>query len=184
VKDDTRSVRPLVSPVFEYRMFGALQIATSAVFLAVAGLRGGDGGAPLVPYLGLAAFFGLGMYVTAYRRGVKKAAADPAPAPTSERESAWRTWKRGLVSLALLAPVYLVAVAGRGEIFVAAILAGNGAAMWWVGTWLARREREAGRLLREPRYRWRGEDSGFGGRGIMDARDFYVDAQRPSGVAP
>jgi hypothetical protein len=168
-------VRPLVSPVFEYRLFGGLQIATSAIFLVVAGLRGGDGGAPLVPYLALAAFFGIGMYLSVYRRGVRKAAGNPAPAPTTEREPASRTWRRGLVNLALLTPVYLLAVAGRDEIFVAGILAGNGAAFWWMSHWLGRRQRAIGPLLREPRYRWRGENSRFGGRGIMDARDFYLE---------
>ena len=174
VQRNFRRVRPLVSPVFEFKLLGRFETAVGAVTL-VAGLVADGSLGDLLRFLVSAAFFGGVMYLIVYRRFVKKAATNPGPAPTAEREPASRTRRRAAVNVAFLALLFALAIATGGNVgVVAGILVGNGVAIWCAGNWLAAREREIGPLLREPRYRFRGERSRFGGRGIMDARDFYV----------
>lgn len=148
-------MKPLVSPVAEYRLIGVVLLiggaACSAIAIDVQGVV-----AALVAVAVGALIFGGCMYVSTYRPLVRCAVQDLAPAPTDDRESRWVTARRIVV---LTGPVMvtclLVAVVSGMPGTVAGIAVGNGAAMWWTSRWLRGWEVHTGqRLLREPRWRW------------------------------
>jgi hypothetical protein len=170
-------VKPLASPVVEYRLMGIAQIVGGVVFALVGAVTVG----PLVAVLELVfvgAFFGSWMYVLAYRRFVRRAVGGPAAAGSAEREPAGRMRRRvGLTISALLIFMAAVAVVTDTVALAGGIAAGNGAALLLSSRWLQRWERQHHtRLLREPRWRWsRKGPRGWGrGRGTMDSQDFYV----------
>jgi hypothetical protein len=171
------SMRPLVSPVFEYRLMGR------AMLLAGAGMVG----AGVLVEGALDALLGLlvplaivtpWMYLLVYRRFLRAAAENPAPAPTDAREPRTVTVRRVVASTA---PTIIVAVAFAVLTGVPSplggLLIGNALAMLSATRWLAAWERANGPILREPRIRFNGAGGrGWGrGRGRMDPRDFYRD---------
>lgn len=172
-------MRPLVSPVVEYRLLG-LAALLGGLALGLVALAIEDPVAALAGLLLTGAFFAGWMYLLAYRR-FARAAVQERPGPTtSEREPEART--RGRVALTT-APV-LVLMAAFGLLFdtpaiFGGILAGNGAALLLTSRWLRNWEQEhRSRVLREPRWRWRSEGgrSWAQGSGIMAPQDFYVVA--------
>jgi hypothetical protein len=116
------------------------------------------------------------MYLLVYRRFVRAAAENPAPAPTDAREQRTVTVRRVAASTA---PMIIIGVAfavltGLPSPF-GGLLIGNALAMLMAARWLAAWERANGQLLREPRFRFNrtGRRGWARGRGRMDPEDFY-----------
>jgi hypothetical protein len=170
-------MKPLASPVAEYRLAGIAQLAGGLLFGVVGAVVAG----PVAAAAGLVlagVLFATGMYRLAYRRYARAAVDGPAAAPTTEREPAGRTRRRvAVTSAALLIYTAAVALWTRTPALVGGIVAGNGAALMLTSRRLRDWEHEHdSRLLREPRWRWsRSGSRGWGrGRGMMDPQDFYV----------
>jgi hypothetical protein len=171
------SVRPLVSPVFEYRLMGRAMLLAGAAMVGAGVLVEGA----LDALLGLLVPLAIvtpWMYLLIYRRFLRAAAKDPAPAPTDAREQRTVTVRRVVVSTA---PTIMVAVALAVLTGVPSplggLLIGNALAMLRATRWLAAWERANGHLLREPRFRFN-RPGGRGwarGRGRMDPQDSYRD---------
>lgn len=172
-------MRPLASPVTEYRVFGVAQLVGGLMFgvVAVAVAE------PVVAFVELAlaaALFGASMYLIAYRRWVRSAVERPA-APSTPKLEPPATTRRRVVLVTTGQLVLLGAIAVMSEIpaLVGGIAAGNGAALFLASRWLRNWElTHHSRLLREPRWRFSREGThGWArGRGIMDPQDFYVVA--------
>lgn len=162
------SVKPLRSPVLEHRLLGASSLigglVVAAATIATEGALGG-----LVALAIGALLYGAVMYGAFYRRQVRLALEAPSVSPTGEREPVRMTCLRTaalFVPLALFMAIVAVSLAPAP---IGGILVGSGCGLVATSRQMRRWEREHGsRLLREPRYRWRG-------RGIMDARDFYAE---------
>jgi hypothetical protein len=167
-------MKPLASPVVEYRLAGIAQLAGGLMF----GVVGAVAARPVVAAAGLVpagVIFATGMYWLAYRRYARSAVAGPAGAPTIEREPTGRTRRRVAVTTAALLFTAAVALWMRTPALVGGIVAGNGAALVLTSRWLRDWEHEhESRLLREPRWRWSGSRGWGRGRGTMDPQDFYV----------
>ena len=173
-------MRPLASPVAEYRVLGLLT-AAGGVVLGVVGAAVQN---PVMSGLGFAVAVGITgpwMYWLAYGRFARKAVREPAPAPPpAGREPENETRRRAaLTAGVLLVFMAIVGLATHALGVVGGIAAGNGAALTASGHWLRRWEkRNRLSLLREPRWRWsrRGAHGWGRGRGMMDPQDFYVIA--------
>lgn len=184
--------KPLASPVIEYRWDGIGMLVLGLAFGAVSVILGPALGA--VALLGFfAPPFGAAMYLTVLRRGAREVVARAdGPPPTTERETARATLRRVIRMLALqaagmaaiVALFQLIATAGgalASGAYASGAFLGMGGALIATSRWLRRWEEErSALLLREPRYRWRGDGQrgSSWGRGMFDARDFYV-VQRP-----
>ena len=172
-------MRPLASPVTEYRVFGLGQIA-GGLLMGVVAVAAEGLVAAVVEVLLVGLWVVAWMYLLGYRRLMRRAAQDPPPPPTSEREPPATTRRRMLlITGELLVFLAAVALVTRTPGLVAGIAIGNGAGLVLASRWLARWEVEAGRrLLREPRWRFsRPGRRGWGrGRGLMDPSDFYAEA--------
>jgi hypothetical protein len=179
-------VRPLVSPILEYRLMGRMQVALGCALAAVATAAEGVLTAVVV-VLFEAAFFGTVMYLVCYRRFARGVLADPAPAPTEEREPEAATLRRIGSTTGALALSFVVIAALTVPSVVAGVGLGNGAACLQVARLWRRWEDEYGRLLlREPRWRFsRAGRRGWGrGRGMLDPQDFYAAVPRDPPHAP
>jgi hypothetical protein len=168
-------MRPLRSPILEYRIEGALQLLGGvAIGVVAASTR-----RPVPVALGLlvgAVFFGGVMYVLVYRRYIGDAVRDARTVPADAAyESGAVTGRRvAMRALATLLPLLAFAVLLRNPTVLAAIASGNGAVFLVLSRWMEHWQRQQGvQVLREPRYRWRRENKRRG-RGVMDAQDFYV----------
>lgn len=152
-------MKPLVSPIAEFRLLGVVLLiggfALTVVAIDVQGVV-----AALVAVVVGASIFGGFMYVSAYRPLVRRAVEAPASAPTDGRESGRVTTRRILVLTGpVLVAVLLVAVVTGMPGSVAGIVVGSGAAAWLTSRWLRRWEGQTGqRLLREPRWSWGSRD--------------------------
>lgn len=169
-------MRPLVSPILEYRLMGRMQVALGGGLAVVAMIAEGALTAAVV-VLFEAAFFGTIMYLACYRRFARGVIADPAPAPTEEREPSAATLRRVGVTTGALAVSFVVIAALTVPSVVAGVGLGNGAACLRVARLWRRWEDEHGRVLvREPRWRFsRAGRRGWGrGRGMLDPQDFYT----------
>ncbi|MEA2256575.1 MAG: hypothetical protein QOG35_2620 [Solirubrobacteraceae bacterium] len=172
-------MKPLVSPVTEYRLMGLAFVALGLVLAVVAMATQRPLGV-LAVFLFEVPFFGVWMYRLALRRYARQAVGAAAPPPTAGRERLTRTGRR--IALAMvpgLAVMATIALVGGMPALIGGIAAGQGAALLWTGRWLRRWERQYHRqILREPRWRWNREgEHGWGrGRGVMDPQDFYVVA--------
>ncbi len=154
---------------------GMVQLVGGAALTAVAIADQGAVAAVVAVAFGASVYGGL-MYAWLYRPAVRRGVEDPALAPTDDREPGWATTRRILaITGPMLVIFLLVAVASGTPGIVAGIAVGNGAAVWWTSCWLRRWELQAGRrLLREPRWRGRRQETGGWGRGVFDPQDFYV----------
>lgn len=148
-------MRPLASPVTEFRLTAGVLLIGGAAFTAAAIAAQGTAAAVATVVVG-ASIYGGGMYVSAYRTLVRSGVEDPVSAPTDDRESRWATTRRSLALAGFVLGVCLLLVVAFGAPdIVAGIVVGNGAATWWMGRWLRGWEEQTGqRLLREPRWRW------------------------------
>jgi hypothetical protein len=168
-------VKPLASPIVEYRLMGSIQIALGVALTVVAVVV--DGPAAAIVVLFEAALFGTLMYVLCYRRFARRVVADPRPAPVEAREDSGATTRRvGLINAALGLSFLVIAVATVPSV-VAGISVGNGAACLRVCRLWRRWEQEHGQaLLREPRWRFSAAGRrGWGrGRGMLDPQDYYA----------
>jgi hypothetical protein len=176
-------MKPLASPVVEYRTLGLVNLATGTVVGGVAVAIVDKPLGAVARFLLLAAFFGGFMYMLVYRRYVQQAVAvaqdDPGAAREASSVTRRRTIIRTLPSLVLLVALSFLS---RSPALIGGIAAGNGAALVAVSRWIHRCERKhAVQILREPRWRWgRQGKLGWGrGRGIMDSQDFYIVRSEP-----
>src|ERR1035441_422220 len=183
---DGTALKPLASPAVEYRVTGALILATGIV-LGVAAVAIQTPGQAAFRFLFLAVFFGGIMYVATYQRFLRKAVtqARHLPDPVTREDPA--ATRRRAVHRALLLSIFEVILAWlfRDAALVGGITAGGGAALLAASRWIERWEREQGvQVLREPRWRWSRQGRwGWGrGRGAMDPQDFYV--VRSEGPSP
>jgi hypothetical protein len=168
-------MKPLRSPILEYRIDGALQLLVGiAIGVVTASAR-----RPVpvtLGWLGGAVFFGGVMYALIYRRFIRDAVRDARAVPADAAyESVAVTYRRVATrAFAILVPLIVFALILRNPTILAAIASGNGAMLLVLSRWIERWQREHGvHVLREPRYRWRRENKRRA-RGVMDARDFYV----------
>jgi len=173
----TRSteLRPLVSPVLEYRWIGIAYLASGSGFGLFAVLAGSTLEA-LFTLLFFGSFFGAAMYLFTCQRNVIAAVESLGPPPTAARETRSATLLRIARDLSLTCALLVVLslVSGRPD-YAGGALLGMGGALLLTSAWLHRWQMaNPGLLLREPRNRWtRAEDGSFG-RGNMDRRDFYL----------
>jgi hypothetical protein len=172
-------VKPVVSPVLELRIMGALQVAAGVVFGAVATVLDDHHLAALFSALVGAGVFGVLMYLTAFRRLMAKAvgAASPLDAAPA-REATGATWWRQVRTVSVLVAAEVVlAVLFAMPALLAGIVLGNGVAVLlgarWMNDW---QTLHSVRLVREPRYRFkRAGRWGWGrGAGSMDGQDYYL----------
>jgi len=177
------AMRPLASPIDEYRFNGILEVAGGLLFgpaaIAV------DGVAGVVALLLCLAFVGTWMYLVAYRRFARRAVRRPAAAPAVDRESIWQTRRRAALTVTglLVFAACVAVITHMPPGLIGGIVAGNGVALLATSRWLSRWEHAHDRtLLREPRWRWSraGKRSWGRGRGVMDPQDFYVLAPSES----
>lgn len=168
-------MKPLVSPVAEYRLMGIIELIGGAALMGVAiAVQGAVAG--LVGTVVMAAFLGSSMYALVYRPSARRAVEAPALAPIGDREPGWVTMRRVLVlTVPLLVTCLLVGAVIGAPSVVAGVVIGNGAGAWWTSRWLRRWEEQTGqRLLREPRWRGRRQDGARPRRGTLHSRGFYV----------
>jgi len=176
-------MKPLASPVLEYRIDGALQVL---VGIAIGGVAA-SARKPIVvgaAWIVGAAIFGGVMYLLTYRRFLTEAVRDAREVPVDAAyESVGATCRRVAIrTLGTTAPLIALTLLLRNPTIAGAIAAGNGAALLLLSRWVDHWQRtHAVRLLKERRYRWRRAGKRRG-RGIMDSRDFYVSVQ--AGVRP
>jgi hypothetical protein len=168
-------MRPLRSPILEYRIDGALQLLVGiAIGVVAASTR-----RPVPVTLGWlvgAVFFGGVMYVLITRRYIRDAVRDARAVPADAAYESVSVTRRRVAkrALATSAPVLVFALLLRNPTVLAAIASGNGAMLLVLSRWIEHWQRQHGvQVLREPRYRWRRENKRRG-RGLMDAQDFYV----------
>lgn len=178
-------MKPLASPVVEYRLMGIGELLGGLAFGLVA-VSVEDPVAAAAWLLGSAGVFGTWMYLTTYRRFARGAVQQPAAPLTAEREPHARTRRRIAMPIAALLVFFAAnAVLMAAPALVGGVAAGNGAALLLTSRWLRRWEQaHQSRLLREPRWRWsRKGRRGWGrGRGVMDPQDFYVVASTDQGA--
>jgi TRAP-type mannitol/chloroaromatic compound transport system permease large subunit len=168
-------MRPLRSPILEYRIEGTLQLLGGIAIGVVAASTHRPVPVTLGWLVGAVIFGGV-MYVLVYRRYIADAVRDARAAPADAAyESGGMTGRRVATrALATLLPLLVLAVLLRNPTVVAAILSGNGAMFLVLSRWMEHWQRQQGvQVLREPRYRWRRENKRRG-RGVMDAQDFYL----------
>ncbi len=174
--EDAVGMKPLASPVIEYRLIGVLSLAAAAVFGVVTLVEGPAAG--LVRFLFMTAFFGGFMYVVAYRRTCANAVKEAREISDPKREAPFATKRRAaLMAFATLVAMTALAFLFQDPALIGGITAGNGAAVLATGRWIERWEQEHSvQVLREPRWRWSSSgERGWGrGRGVMDPQDFYL----------
>lgn len=175
---DGTTLKPLASPAVEYRVNGALILATG-IGLGVAAVAIQNPGPAPFRFLFLAVVFGGIMYLATYQRFLRKAVtqARHLPDPVTREDPA--ATRRRAVRKALVLSIFevILALLFRDAALVGGITAGGGAALLAASRWIKRWEREqAVQVLREPRWRWSRQGRwGWGrGRGAMDPQDFYV----------
>jgi hypothetical protein len=176
-------MKPLGSPVLEYRIEGALQVLVGIAIAGVAASARKPIAVGAAWIVGAAIFGGL-MYLLTYRRFLTEAVRDAAEVPADATyESVGATCRRVAIrTLGTTAPLVALALLLPNPTLVGAIATGNGAALLLLSRWVDHWQRtHTVRLVKEPRYRWRRVGKRRG-RGIMDSRDFYVGVQ--AGVPP
>lgn len=170
-------MRPLASPVTEYRLLGLLT-AAGGVVLGVIGAVLEDPAVTGVGFAVAAAISGPWMYWLAYGRFARQAVREPGPAPPAGREPEQDTRRRAaLTAGSLLLSFTVIGFLTHALGLIGGIAAGHGAALAAAGHWLRGWEkRHQLLLLREPRWRWsrRGARGWGRGHGMMDTQDFYV----------
>jgi hypothetical protein len=183
---DGTALKPLASPAVEYRVTGALILATG-ILLGVAAVAIQKPGPAAFRFLLLAVFFGGIMYLATYQRILRKAVTQARHLPNPvTREDPAATRRRAVRKALLLSIIEVVlALLFRDAALVGGITAGGGAALLAASRWIERWERErVVHVLREPRWRWSRQGRwGWGrGRGAMDPQDFYI--VRSDGPSP
>jgi hypothetical protein len=161
------ALRPLASPVVECFTSGWVQFIGGVALLTV-DLIDGEMFEVLRAWIVGAALVGGLMYVLGYRPYGQRATVAPPEAPTKRRETLFRTRLRTGRAAVLYLIFLAVVVAMIGDAAsMASIVAGNGLALLALGrrlqSWESERSR---RLLREPRWRWRGPERGTLGGGV------------------
>ncbi|MDQ6689773.1 MAG: hypothetical protein M3Z18_04615 [Gemmatimonadota bacterium] len=174
-------MKPLRSPIIEYAVLGVVHMLTG-VAIALIALGTKRLGVVAGTWLFGATFFGGVMYALAYRRYFGSALREARAAPVDATyETADETYRRVILwALASSVPLLVFALVLRNPAVVAGIPSGNGATLVILSRRMLKWEKtNDSRLLREPRYRWRRVDRRRG-RGVMDARDFYIAHRRAS----
>lgn len=193
-------MKPLASPVTEYRVMGLAQLV-GGVCLAVLAVTLAQllSEAPVqalwflvLMILFAASFFGSLTYLFGYRRLVRRVIAAATEAKTDEREPVSATRRRAVLICLALVLVMSVLMLLMGNLHLpSGFTLGNGAAFLVMSHRMQRWEQQHNkRLLREPRYRLRGERWWKLGGGHVDPRDFYFEystnttntAEAPRGV--
>jgi len=156
-------MRPLSSPVYEHRLLGRAETVIGLIFVIIA--------SRLNPIDAVVGLFIVGpvltalLYFAVFRRVARHAVADPAPAPTAEREDPAAFARRLRWPLAGQVVVFLVfTVTAEAPGLLGGIALGVVVALILTARWLERWENahEVG-LLRESGPRRRTADGGVTG---------------------
>ena len=156
-------MRPLSSPVYEHRLLGRAETAIGLIFAIIASALN-----PLDAFIGLvvvAPVLTALLYYSVFRRVARHAVADPAPAPTTDREDPAAYARRLRWPLAAQVVVFLVFTATtQAPGLLGGIALGIGVALILTARWLERWEdaHDVG-LLRESGARRRTGDGGVTG---------------------
>lgn len=171
-------MRPLASAVVEFRARGFAQLAIGVLAGGLSVAIYGTGRTVSAVTIGGVIFGGL-MYAVLYSRRVKQVFAHAKPAVSPQRELASITKTRTLKNevAPLFAFLVVTAIVFRNVAVISGISIGNGFAMVVIAQHFRRWEAEHHlRLLREPKFRWKGQRGWGRGGGVIDPEDFYSTA--------